>query len=388
MERINSLMFALIKSQIQGTLLDRSVIEPLSDEEAKRLYVLSKSQDMAHLVGSAIDKNGLLEEGEILEKYRKQTFMAVYRYQRIQFELQELCTALETAEIDHMPLKGSVIRDFYPEGWMRTSCDIDVLVRHEDLERAKEVLVGMNYRYDSEDSHDVCYFSPSGVHVELHYCLIEDYIDGKMDGPLQDVWSYASVDAGTKHRYSMSDAMYYYYHIAHMVKHYLHGGCGIRPFLDVWILCHRVEYDRSARAELLDEGGILTFSEGAETLSEVWFGNAVHTPLTKSMENYLLSSGTYGTTETRVAIQQSQKGGKLRFAMSRIWLPYSILVTHYPSLEKHKWLLPFYQVRRWFKLLFRGGVKRSANELKTNFKVSDDKQKELSEMLKQLRLKE
>ena len=387
MEQINSLMFELIKSEIQGVTLDRSKIEPLSDEDAKRLYVLSKSQDMAHLVGSAIDKNGLLAEGEILEKYRKQTFMAVYRYQRIQFELQALCRAFEEAEIDHIPLKGSVIRDYYPEGWMRTSCDIDILVRREDLARAQAVLEGMQYRYDTKDSHDVCYFSPSGVHVELHYALIEDYIDGQMDTPLENVWAHAYADAGTTHRYVLSDAMYHYYHTAHMVKHYLHGGCGIRPFLDIWILNHRVQFDRATREELLQSGGILEFYQGAELLSEVWFGDAAHTPLTKTMENYLLSSGTYGTTESRVAIQQSKKGGKLGFAISRIWLPYSILVTHYPSLERHRWLLPLYQVRRWFKLVFRGGVKRSANELKTNFAVADDKQKALSAMLEDLGLK-
>lgn len=386
MERIAERMFELIQSEIQQKALDRSVMEPLSDEDAKALYVLSKSQDMVHLIGSAIDKNGLLREGEILEKYRKQTFTAVYRYQQIQFALQTLCSALEQEKIDHMPLKGSVIRAYYPEAWMRTSCDIDILIRKEDLERARALFERMNYQYELEDSHDVCYVSPSGVHVELHFALIEDFVADKIDKPLLDVWSHASVDEGLAHRYSMSDAMYYYYHVAHMVKHYLHGGCGVRPFLDLWILNHRKTFDRAAREELLEIGGILTFAQQAELLSAVWFGDAAHTALTRQMQAYLLRSGTYGNTENRVAIQQSRQGGKLRFALSRIWLPYAVLVTHYPSLERHKWLLPIYEVRRWFKLLFRGGVKRSAKELKTNFDVSSNEQDEMTEMIKHLGL--
>ena len=130
----------------------------------------------------------------------------------------------------------------------------------------------------------------------------------------------------------------------------------------------------------------MTFAQQAELLSAVWFGDAAHTALTRQMQAYLLRSGTYGNTENRVAIQQSRQGGKLRFALSRIWLPYAVLVTHYPSLERHKWLLPIYEVRRWFKLLFRGGVKRSAKELKTNFDVSSNEQDEMTEMIKHLGL--
>ncbi|MBO4954226.1 MAG: nucleotidyltransferase family protein, partial [Clostridia bacterium] len=36
--------------------------------------------------------------------------------------------------IDFMPLKGAVIRQYYPEPWMRTSCDIDIHVKKDRLE--------------------------------------------------------------------------------------------------------------------------------------------------------------------------------------------------------------------------------------------------------------
>ena len=50
----------------------------------------------------------------------------------------ECCNALEKAQIPFVPLKGSVIRKYYPEAWMRTSSDIDVLVHKEDVEKTTD----------------------------------------------------------------------------------------------------------------------------------------------------------------------------------------------------------------------------------------------------------
>ena len=47
---------------------------------------------------------------------------------------KELKEALEKAEIPFLPLKGSVIRKYYPEPWMRTSCDIDLLIHKEEAD--------------------------------------------------------------------------------------------------------------------------------------------------------------------------------------------------------------------------------------------------------------
>ena len=52
--------------------------------------------------------------------------------------------------------------------------------------------------------------------------------------------------------------------------------------------------------------------------------------------------------------------------MSRIFLPYSVMKKMHPVLEKHKWLLPWFEVRRWFVILFDGRAKSAMQELKYN----------------------
>lgn len=42
--------------------------------------VISKSHDLAHIVGDAVIKNKLCANGEVLEKFNKQLLTAVYRY--------------------------------------------------------------------------------------------------------------------------------------------------------------------------------------------------------------------------------------------------------------------------------------------------------------------
>jgi hypothetical protein len=94
----------------------------------------------------------------------------------------------------------------------------------------------------------------------------------------------------------------------------------------------------------------------------------------------------YGTMDNRVAVQQIRRGGKLRYAISRIWIPYDKLKFHYPSLEGKRSLLPFYEVRRWGKLLFFGGAKRGIRELKLNSSKTKDEQLKTDEMLSHLGL--
>ena len=90
------------------------------------------------------------------------------------------------------------------------------------------------------------------------------------------------------------------------------------------------------------------------------------------MEDYILRGGVYGNNENRVTVQQQKKGGRIKYAMSKIFIPYDVIKFHYPILQKHRWLTPFMEVRRWLKLIFCGHAKRTLKELKYNQTISTD----------------
>ena len=92
--------------------------------------------------------------------------LVVYRYEKINYELNRLCETLNEVKIPFIPLKGSVIRQYYPEPWMRTSCDIDVLVHEEAVDQTAQIIVEkLGYTYEKKQYHDISLMSDGGVHL-------------------------------------------------------------------------------------------------------------------------------------------------------------------------------------------------------------------------------
>ena len=377
-----------VYKKIVGTLECESTDLQTVRLDAKALYQLSKKHDLAHLIGDILHKNALLSiESEIKKRFIQERNMAIYRYEQINYELEESCRILEENEIPHIPLKGSVLRRYYPEPWMRTSCDIDILIKKEDLETAIQALKKEGFQYEETQTHDAQMWAPSGVHFELHFDLIESDVAEKSAMVLAQAWERTKPCDGWKYRLEFDDAFFYFYHIAHMAKHFLIGGCGIRPFLDIWILKQYDSFCGEEIAALLRRADLLTFAQHAEKLSKVWFGDASHNAVTKEMEEYIVQAGVYGSLDNRIALKQAKIGGKKKHLLSRIFMPYAQLKTYYPKLEKYPILYPFYQVVRWFRIVFGKHNKHAFRELKSIATTKDERKERLITLCNNLGIK-
>lgn len=312
----------------------------------------AKRHQMEHIAAFAFS-----EVGD--PSYSSRLYSVIWMTEQQSHVLAQASAALSAAGIKHVPLKGAVLRPMYPAEWMRNSCDVDILVHENDLEQAEAALRGLGYEKDedSKSAHDVI-FHAGKVHLELHYTLIESYRFPEVSAVLETVWERLLPIDGC--RYAMTDEMFYFYHVAHMLKHFENGGCGIRSFTDIWVLNHLTEFDRERRYALLREGGIETFALRSEELAEAWFTD-FSLPHLDALESFVISGGAYGNTENSVAVKKSRKGGKLKYLFSRLFVPYSQLRKYYPVLNKHPYLLPVFEVVRWFSALKRG--KTYAREL-------------------------
>ncbi len=387
-QRVNDALFVLLRSAMSGSPLSNEERSAVSADLFDELFALSKEHDMAHLVAVALSNNGLLEKGSPgSEKFTSSMYQAVLRYEQTNYELDRLCKILEQAQIPFIPLKGSVIRRLYPEPWMRTSCDIDILVHESDVEKAAEYLVeNCGYEKERLESHDISLFSPNHVHLELHYDLIEDYLFEARAEVLKNVWDVSILREGYSFWREMIDDMFFFYHVAHMAKHFEGGGCGLRPFIDLWLLDRQTNVDKTKRDRLLEQGGLLKFANTARRLSEAWLGGAEHTQTTRQVEEYILSGGVYGNTENRVAVQQNKKGGKIKYIVSKIFPTYETMKFFYPILQKHKRLLPIMHLRRWMRIVFFGTTKQTQYELKYNANISAKQQESMASFLKDIGL--
>lgn len=381
-----ALTLALLRRELTS---DPTIPLPAAVDTSNLLqaFRLSARHDLAHMVGAALKRDGLGGGSDVMQQFRRQRHLALYRYEYITFEIQRACAALEAEHIPHLLLKGAHLRKYYPAPEMRTSSDIDLLVKPCDLDRAITALTDrIGYTYVHRSSHDVLLLTPSGIHFELHYDLIEHERYRQVRRILASVWESAVPMDGSAYGYTMSLEMLFFYHIAHMVKHFTDSGCGIRFFMDLWVLMHCTpSYDNDKLEKMLSDCGMLTFCRAVCDLAEVWFAGAEHTDLTKKIEKFVVSGGVYGSVENRVRLKRAESN-RTSYLFSRIFLPYDSMKYQYPILQKHAWLLPFYEVHRWFRLLSKPTADRIRSEVAFNQSLPAEVQSETRELLKQLGL--
>ena len=145
---------------------------------------------------------------------------------------------------------------------------------------------------------------------------------------------------------------------------------GIRFFLDLWILNHSVK-DKQEKKKRGKTGTLWT--------DRIWICSQIgDRSLVRKGRAYRInaSGGTVYSGWRRCIWKCWKLGncaevrnqGKLKSVIRRIWLPYEELCWSYPSLEGKRYIQPYYEAKRFFKMIADGRWNRSVQELKANAK--------------------
>lgn len=353
MDHTADILMDMIRSAVFDPDASSITSEPISDERLTALYLLAKRHSLTGMVGHALEARNLLTDSPVSALFQKAMFSEIYYYEKLNFTYQTLCEALENAQIVFLPLKGAVMRQYYPQPWMRTSCDIDILVHETDIPRAEAVLTSaLCFKKSDSTTHDISFYSADGIHVELHYDLIEHNRAGKSRQVLERIWEHAAPVQDGSYQHKLDDAMFYFYHIAHMAKHFENSGCGIRMFLDLCLLMVPMKNSRSQIDVLLKESGLLTFDKVACELCMAWFWGQEQTMHSQKLENFILDGGTFGTRENIDITGRIRHGGTVGYLLSRVFIPYKVLKNIYPIIEKWPILAPICAIHRVCQFLF------------------------------------
>lgn len=388
MDKITKILMNLIKCSIHKENIDVQQYCALSQEEKEQLFQLCSKHSISVIVGDVLGKSKMIEKTPNVKKLINESFMSVYRYEQSQTEIKKITHVLTELKIPYILLKGPRVRKYYPEPWLRTSCDIDILIHEEYLDLAINGLVEKcSYKKQERNYHDVPLVSPNNILLELHFNIKENM--DNLDKVLIKVWDYSSpVGKDNCLEYEQSNEFFFFHLLAHTAYHFQHGGCGIRSILDLYLIHHQMPYNDEKLKILCREAKIETFYEYVIQLSEVWFGESSHTPVTSAMEEYILHGGTYGTKDNSIAMDQTrQNGGHARYIRGRIFMPYGTLKIKYPILERHKYLTPVYQVVRWGKMLSSGKFKKYIAELHLSKRINQEQLDSAEKLLEALKLK-
>lgn len=163
---------------------------------------------------------------------------------RLRHELECLLAAFDQVSIAVMPLKGPVLADqLYPDPLLRSTGDLDLLVRPDDCGAAEDVLQGLGYRRLPAPQQGAGYHTRFGsddvdaageVVVELHRELGERHVSGP-DVPAIWAAGFRSAWAGQP-IWSMALPDLLVYLCFHAAKD---GLASLRALLDVTLLVER-----------------------------------------------------------------------------------------------------------------------------------------------------
>lgn len=275
-------------------------------------------------------------------------------------------SALQAAHIPHLHFKGEQLAAYYPMPSMRESTDMDVLYNSDFslLQREME-RVGVQ-KVERGRTHSLFWFDR--FLVEFHTALFEE--SSPFFSYFCDVFSRA--EAQNESCYTMCKTDVYIYHLAHMVKHILNGGIGIRALCDLYLLDKKERFStQQAVQETLTVLGLATFAAQMQTLADKVFGVGVES-LSDREEMWLsffLSGDAFGSAKRFAMLSvRGASRGKFRYLLRRLFPCYKDMTWLFPVLEKMPLLLPIFYPYRWLRALFqyRKRVKPELQKIENN----------------------
>lgn len=347
--------------------------EVLADADLKQLLIMARKHSVASMVCMALEKTAIFANAD--EATKKQWIdaknKAIRKNMLLDAERKTISHELETQGIWYMPLKGSILKDWYPKPGMREMADNDILFDASKRKEVKAIFQGRGYTVKeyNKSNHDE-YEKPPIYNFEMHvelYHKIYDTFNEKYD----DVKQRLIPDAEVPYRLHFTPEDFYVFVIAHANKHYSSSGTGIRTLADIYIMNQKLggtmnwEYVDSELRGL----GIFSYECESRELAQKLFGiaelptEANLSEAEQQMLAYYLGASTYGTIENRT-LNQMQKlqpdGGaitahtKRKYLLSRIFPGREWCEAYAPTVYKYPVLLPFF----WVWRLAVKGVKR------------------------------
>ena len=342
----------LVGCAVNGTTPEAGRVHAMNLEQ---LYKAASRHLLTAITAMALESAGVRDAAFTQAKGKAIRKVALFDAERV-----AVLRALEEAGIWYMPLKGSVMKGYYPKFGMRQMADNDILYdvsRSADVRTIMESLgfttvmyVQNNYNHDHYDKEPVCNF-------EMHRALFAPVSGDRLCDYYLNIKDRLVKDKGNAYGYHFTDEDFYIYITAHEYKHYSGSGTGLRSILDTYVFLKRFEdkLDWKYIAGEMDKLGIADYERQNRSLALHLFGSETLTTEDKAMLQYIIGSGTYGNRRNYVGNQIKKLGGgtkgKLKYLKNRIILPMESVESGYPFFYRHKVLMPFLWLWRICKAL-------------------------------------
>lgn len=309
------------------------------------LYYLTSALNISTIIGYILNKKGIKDQF-----FEKSIFKSINKYERLLKARNDL-DSIFNSNINYVYIKGLTLAKYYPEPYLRYSSDIDVVVK-KDINIARSLLEKAGYKCVSSNSQEFS-FTKNGISIDLHRTFAEE--NEKIEKVFENIEiKDHELDINYK----------YLYLLVHCMKHVKYGQLEFRFFVDLFYL--RKLINKDVINSLLKECNLSLFNDKLNNYLDVILNNKEHDDLANQIENFIFQYAEDSGSKNRVLIN-SDSNLKIKYLLSRFFIPYNKMCFDYPILKKVKILLPFCYVARLFKPLKVKRVKYTFNEVISNF---------------------
>lgn len=271
-----------------------------------------------------------------------------------------LLQQLEQAGIEHIVMKGFVLREYYPVPELRTYGDVDLVIHPEDRQRCHALMQKLGFQTDT-DWEPVFSYRRVEEYYEIHTHIMEVDVSDKADHReyFEAVWSHVEQKSGMT--FQLTPEFHFLYLITHIAKHLVGSGAGLRMYLDLGAFIRHFgdTLDWSFIRRELETLKLWPFANVALTLVQCGFG--VESPLAlepveertwNTFLSFTLQGGVFGQagmdSGTNTLKAQSRGGEITRVGAvrKRLFPSAKTIESRYTYLQKKPWLLPVAWVHR------------------------------------------
>lgn len=319
----------------------------------KKVMECGITHEVANIAFLAVKKYPGTIDKSLFSAWQQEYFKAVQRDTLQRNAREEILDSLHSHGIYTLEVQGTVVKRFYPQNHLRMMSDIDIIVLPENLKDAEKVMqeIGYDTVNNEEVEIDAC---KGNVFVEIH---TEFFSKASVThAAMNDPYSY--VEYGDNFTSTVSDTIFYLFHLLHTVKHSTQRGSGLRRIIDLYYLEDAmkdiVDYDYINK--VLKEFGFYDTKQALIAVKDEWFCGKSPDKNLVDFEQEIFDAGNHGNSinfykhKFRKERAEGKHFVKLKYFISFLFPDKESIYESYPICKKRRYPLVFCWIYRAFTI--------------------------------------
>lgn len=322
------------------------------------LFNLAEKHQIYNMIYPLIQDNTQIS-AEQKAKWRHSKMVETAKMVTVNNERAEIYKEFEENKIKYMPLKGLILKGYYPKESMRQMSDNDILYDFSKRDILCDIMKKRGYKSIATGENSDDFTMPPYCTFEFHRELF--FKEHEFCPEFDNLWDNARQDENSPFMYHMSREDNYIYSICHMYKHYSTAGCGVRFLADIYVVLKQDNdiLDWDYINSQLASYGILDYEKKSRALAFKLFDEKELDDEDISLLETYINFGIYGSGKIKLekeilslAEDGSVENAKKKYIFSRLFPSVKKMKADYRVLEKRPYLLPAYYIYRFFRALF------------------------------------